>query len=58
MFTTVDSLIVLDIQDLQQIPVLKLIFIDIGTTEAFNNFIQKYPPEKFIYRFRLTNITI
>ena len=48
----------LGIQDLQQIAVLKLIFIDIGTTEAFNNFTQKYPPEKFIYRFRLTNIKI
>ena len=58
MFTTVDSLIVLGIQDLKQIAVLNPIFIDIGTTEPFNNFIQKYPPEKFIYRFRLTSITI
>ena len=58
MFTAVDSLIVLGIQDLKQITVLNLIFIDIGTTEPFNNFIQKYPPEKFIYRFRLTSITL
>ena len=58
MVTTVDSLIVLGIQDLKQIAVLNPIFIDIGTTEPFNNFIQKYPPEKFIYRFRLTSITI
>ena len=58
MFTTVDSLIMLGIQGLKQIAVLNPIFIDIGTTEPFNNFIPKYPPEKFIYRFRLTSITI
>ena len=58
MFTTVDSLIVLGIQDLKQIAVLDPIFKDIGTTEPFNNFIQKCPPEKFIYRFTLTSITI
>ena len=39
MFTTVDSLIVLGIQNLKQIAVLNSIFIDIGTTEPFNNFI-------------------
>ena len=33
MFTAVDSLIVLGIQDLKQITVLNPIFIDIGTTE-------------------------
>ena len=48
----------LGIQDLNQIAVLNPIFIDIGTTEPFNNFIQKYLPEKFIYRFRLTSLTI
>ena len=58
MFTTVDSFIVLGIQDLKQIAVLSLIFIDIGVTELFNNFIQKYPPKNFIYRFRLTSITV
>ena len=58
MFTAVDSLIVLGIQDLQQIAILNPIFIDIGTTEPFNNVIQKYPLEKFICRFRLTSITI
>ena len=58
MFTTVDSLIMLGIQDLKQIAVLSPIFIDIGTTESFNKFIQKYPPEKIIYRFRLTSITV
>ena len=58
MFTTVDSLIVLGIQDVKQIAVLNLIFIDIGMTEPFNNFIQKYPPKNFIYRFRLTSITV
>ena len=40
MFTTVDSLIVFGIQNLKQIAVLNLIFIDVGTTEPFNNFIQ------------------
>ena len=57
MFTTGDSLIVLCIQNLKQTAVLNPIFIDISTTEPFNNFIQKYPPEKFISRFRLTSIT-
>ena len=57
MFTTVDSLIVLGIQDLKQIAVLNPIFIDIDTTGPFNDFIQKYPFEKFIYRFILTSIT-
>ena len=58
MLITVDTLIVLGIQDLKQIAVLKPISIDIGTAEPFNNFIQKYPPKKFVYRFRLTSVTI
>ena len=48
----------LGIQDIKQIAVLNPIFIDIGMTEPFNNFNQKYPPKKFIYRFRITSITI
>ena len=58
MLITVDTLIVLGIQDLKQIAVLKPISIDIGTAEPFNNCIQKYPPKKFVYRFRLTSVTI
>ena len=33
-------------------------FIDISNSPSYISFVDKYPPKKFMYRFRLTGVTI
>ena len=53
-----DTFIVLGIQDLTQLTTLSLVFTDVTNSQPYTSFVDKYPPEKFIYRFRLTSATI
>ena len=54
----VDALMVLRIQDLTQLTALNPAFIDIRKSPLCTSFADKYPPERFMYRFRLTSVTI
>ena len=56
--SVVDILIVLGIQDLIQLTTLDPVFIDISTSPWYTSFVDKYPPQKFMYRFRLRSIKI
>ena len=53
-----DILIVLGIQNLIQLTTLNPVFIDSSTSLLYTSFVDKYPPETFMYRFRLRSITI
>ena len=54
-----DTFIIMGIQDIKQIANWNPIFIDIiSSLIPFLDFVLKYPPSRFIYRFRLTSITI
>ena len=53
--SVVDTFMVLGIQDLTQ---LNPRFTDISNSPPYTNFVDKYPSEKFMYRFRLTSVTI
>ena len=46
------------IQDLIQLTTLNPVFIDISNSPLCTSFVDKYPPEKFMYWFRLTSIKI
>ena len=56
--SVVDILIVLGIQDLIQLTTLDPVFIDISTSQWYTSFVDKYPPEKFMCKFRLRTIKI
>ena len=50
-----DTFIIMGIQDIKQIANWNPIFIDIiSSLIPFLDFVLKYPPSRFIYRFRLT----
>ena len=54
----VDTLMVLRILDLTQLTALNSVFIDIRKSPLYTSFVDKYPPERFMYRFRLTSVKI
>ena len=56
--SVVDTFVVLGIQDLTQLTTLNPVFIDISNSPPYTSFVDKYPPAKFMYRVRLTNVTI
>ena len=56
--SVVDTFLVLGIQELTQLTTLNPVFIDISNSLLHSSFVNKYPPEKFMYRFRLTSVTI
>ena len=56
--SVVNTLIVLGIQDLTQLTTSNPVFIDISNSPPYTRFVDKYPPKKFMYRFRLRSITI
>ena len=56
--SVVDTFMVLGIQDLTQLTTLNPVFIDISNSPPYTSFVDKYSPAKFMYRFRLTSITI
>ena len=53
--SVVNTLIVLGIQDLTT---SNPVFIDISNSPPYTRFVDKYPPKKFMYRFRLRSVTI
>ena len=56
--SVVDTFKVLGIQDLTQLTTLNPMFIDISNPLLYRRFVDKYSPKKFMYRFRLTSVTI
>ena len=54
----VDTFMVLGIQDLTHLTTLNTVFIDISNSPPYTNFVDKCPPAKFMYSFRLTTVTI
>ena len=56
--SVVDTFMVLGIQDLTQLTTLGPVFIVISNSPPYTSFVDKYPPEKFMRRFRLTSVTI
>ena len=56
--SVVDTFMVLGIQGLTQLTTLSPVFIDISNSPSYTSFVDKYPPEKFMCRFRLTSVTI
>ena len=56
--SVVDTFMVLGTQDLTQLTTLNPVFIDISNSPSYISFVDKYPPKKFMYRFRLTGVTI
>ena len=52
------TFLVLGIQDLKQLSTLKPIFLDISKSPTFDNFIIKYSPKTYFYRFRLLTVTL
>ena len=56
--SVVGTFMVLGIQDLTQLTTLNPVFIDISSLPPYTRFVDKYPPEKFMDRFRLTSVTI
>ena len=48
----------LGIQDLKQLTTLNPTFIDISNSASFLDFVGRYPPSNFIYRFKLTSVTL
>ena len=56
--SVVDAFMVLGIQDLTQLTTLNPMFIDISNPLLCRSFVDKYSPEKFMYRSRLTGVTI
>ena len=53
-----DTFIVLGIQGLKQLTTLNPAFIDISNSPSFLDFVGRYPPSNFIYRFKLTSVTL
>ena len=45
-------------QDLTQLSTLNHIFLDIGNSPACDDFVIKYSPKKYFYRFRLLTVTL
>ena len=56
--SVVDTFMVFGIQDMTQLTTLNPKFIDISNSSPYTSFVDKYPPKTFMYRFRLTSITI
>ena len=56
--SVVDTFMVFGIQDVTQLTTLNPMFIDISNLSPYTSFVDKYPPKTFMYRFRLTSITI
>ena len=46
------------IQDLSQISTLNPIYIDVGRSPTFLEFVNRYPPNKHMHRFRILSVTI
>ena len=53
-----DTFIVLGIQDLKQLTTLNPTFIEINDSPSFLDFDGRYPPNNFIYRFKLMGVTL
>ena len=51
-------MITMGIQDLKQLTTVNPSYIDISASPSFLDFAGRYPACKFIYRFRLTNVTL
>ena len=58
MMSVADTFIVLGIQDLKQLTTLNPTFIDISNSPSFLDFVGRYPPSNFIYRFKLMSVTL
>ena len=56
--SVIDIFIVLGIQGLTPLTTLSLVFMNNSNLPPYRSFVDKYPPEKFMYRFRLRSITI
>ena len=52
------TFLVIEIQDLSQLSTLNPIYIDVGRSPTFLEFVGRYPPNKHIYRFRILSVTI
>ena len=53
-----DTFLFMGIQDLSQISTLNPIYIDVGRSPTFLEFVNRYPPNKHMYRFRILSATI
>ena len=53
-----DTFLFMGIQDLLQISTLNPIYIDVGRSPMFLEFVNRYPPNKHMYRFRILSVTI
>ena len=56
--SVVDTFMVLGIQNPTQLDTLNPVFIDIWNSALYTSFVDKYPPEKFMYMIRLTSVAI
>ena len=57
-FVTVDSDIVCSIQDLNQYSLLNPMHINVGKSQNFNDIFKDYPSSAYIYKFKITSITL
>ena len=53
-----DTFLFMGIQDLLQISTLNPIYIDVGRSPMFLEFVNRYSPNKHMYRFRILSVTI
>ena len=52
-----DTFLFMGIQDLSQLSTLNPIYIDVGRSPTFLEFVNRYPPNKHMYRFRILSVT-
>ena len=53
-----DTFLFMGIQDLSQLSTLNPIYIEVGRSPTFLEFVNRYPPNKHMYRFRILSVTI
>ena len=53
-----DTVLFWGIKDLSQTSILNPIYVDVGRSQTFLEFVNRYPPNKHMYRFRILLVTI
>ena len=53
-----DTVLFWGIKDLSQTSILNPIYVDVGRSQTFLEFVNRYPPNKHMYRFRILSVTI
>ena len=53
-----DTFLFMGIQDLSQLSTLNPIYIDVGRSPTFLEFVNRYPPNKHMYRLRILLVSI